>query len=221
MADFAQMRRMMVDNQIRTFDVTDQGVLAAMDTVERENFVPANERALSYTDRSVTLTFDGVAVERDLLSPMVVARMLQAAELEPDQSVLDVASGTGYTAAVMARLVAHVTALESDVVLAAEAERNLASCGNVTVVKGPVAEGASGHGPYDVIMINGAIDAEPLALLKQLKDGGRLIAVNAAADRAARIVKYTRTGDDFGLVTVTNAFARKLPEFTRAPSFVF
>jgi len=222
MTDFAQMRRMMVDNQLRTYDVTSQSVLTAMADVPREKFVPAAERALAYTDRCIPLMEAGDGHGRELMTPMSFARLVQAARIESGERVLVVAAGSGYGAAVAARLAGSVVALESDPVLRARAESGLAdvAAGNVTVVGGDHAAGYAAGAPYDVIIVEGAFETEPSKLLDQLAEGGRLVGIRGAGQAAAAVV-LRRSGDDVGEVFVTNAAAPVLAEFRRAPSFVF
>ncbi len=222
MTDFAQKRRMMVDNQLRTYDVTDQSLLAAMDDVPREAFVPQTDRELAYTDRAVPLAEAGETHGRQLMSPMTFARLVQAAEIEDTDRVLVAAAGTGYSAAVLSRLAAEVVAVESDPALVARARAALETLAvsPVSVVPGNPAEGHSAGAPYDVIIVEGAFEAEPSTLLQQLADGGRLVGVRGFG-RSASVVVIRRSGDDTGETFVTNAAAPPLPELAKPPTFVF
>ena len=222
MTDFAQMRRMMVDNQLRTYDVTSQSLLSAMDEVPREKFVPAAERALSYTDRCIPLAEPGESHGRELMTPMSFARLVQAARIERGERVLVVAAGTGYGAAVAARLGGHVVALESEPSLRKRAESILAEIAgeDVRVVGGDHASGYAAGAPFDVIIVEGAFEAEPSKLLEQLSEGGRLVGIRGVGQAASAVV-LRKTGDDVGETFVTNAAAPLLPEFRRAPTFVF
>ena len=141
MVDFAQARRTMVDSQIRTSDVTDLRVIAAFLEVARERFVPATRKAIAYLDRDVP-----VNDARALLKPMVLARLVQAAGIEPTDRVLDVGCATGYSSAVLGKLAASVVALEEDAALAATAAEALAASGarNVTLASGPLVAGWPG-----------------------------------------------------------------------------
>ena len=174
MIDFANARRMMVDGQIRPSDVTDRDLIAAMLAVPRERFVPPELASVAYLDRDLP-----VDDRRMLLKPMVLARLIQAAEVGADDRVLDVACGTGYSSAILARLAAMVVALEDDPARERRCAKTLAQLGipNVTTVCGPLDAGWSALAPYDVILVNGAFEVEPQELFAQLKEGGRLVGV--------------------------------------------
>jgi len=167
MIDYAQARRMMVDCQLRTFDVNDNTVLDAFDTVPREAFVPKGREPFAYIDQTLNLGEAG-GETRCMPAPMVVARMIQALRVRPGVAALDVATGYGYAAAVMAELGAQVTALESVPDLAAAARTRLGA--SAQVIEGPIADGAPKQGPFDVILINGRVEVRPQALLNQLKE---------------------------------------------------
>src|SRR5207248_581387 len=162
--DFAAARRMMVDGQIRTSDVTDRRVIAAMLEAPRERFVPENMMALAYLDRDLPVNGpeEGRGT-RYLLKPMVIAKLVQAAELEPSDRVLDVGCATGYSSAVLGRLAGSVVALEEEPELAAAAAANLQAVGadNVSVVKGPLIAGWPPAAPYDVIFLDGGAEVAP------------------------------------------------------------
>jgi protein-L-isoaspartate(D-aspartate) O-methyltransferase len=182
MVDFAQARRTMVDCQVRTSDVTDLRVIAALLDVARERFVPAQSRAVAYLDRDVP-----VHGSRVLIKPMVLGKLLQAAAISETDRVLDVGCATGYSSAVLGRLAARVVALEEDEGLAASAAEALAASGarNVAVANGPLVAGWPDEAPYDVILVQGASEVTPEPLLAQLKDGGRLLAVMGRAPTGA------------------------------------
>jgi protein-L-isoaspartate(D-aspartate) O-methyltransferase len=222
MLDFAQARRTMVDSQLRTFDITDRAVLAAMGEVPRERFVPSGREELAYIDQNICVWgSQGVADARFALSPMVLARMIQALQIEPGQRVLDVAAGLGYTSAVLARLGAKPTALESsDALVQAATERFASEAVGILVRQGPIDRGSPEDGLFDAILINGAVAQRPEALLRQLRDGGRLACLTGG-DRAGKAVLFVRSGDAFGLRTLFDAAAPELPEFSPAPGFVF
>ncbi|HST93252.1 MAG TPA: protein-L-isoaspartate O-methyltransferase, partial [Microvirga sp.] len=185
---------MMVDSQLRTFDVNDIPLLDAMDSVPRERFVLPGREELAYIDQDIPVS--NGAERRYMLSPMVMARMVQSLAIEPGEKVLDVACGRGYSSAVMAELGARVTALESDEALAASALECLGDVGvrGVSVRTGPLDQGCSEHAPYDAILVNGAVELRPEQLLRQLAEGGRLICVKGRG-RAARATLYVRSGD--------------------------
>lgn len=217
MADFATSRRMMVDGQVRTNDVTDLRLIAALLEVPRERFVPRNLQPLAYLDRDLA-----VGPGRAMLKPMVLARLIQAAEIGEHDLVLDVGCATGYSAAVMARLADAVVALEEDPELARTANQVLAEVGasNVAVVTGSLTGGWPGQGPYDVIVLNGAVEVVPDALLAQLKDGGRVVAV-VGGRPMAKATLYRASGGHVSARPLFDAAAPELPGFARPPAFVF
>jgi protein-L-isoaspartate(D-aspartate) O-methyltransferase len=217
MTDFAQARRMMVDGQIRTSDVTDLRLLAAFDEVPRERFVPPHRQALAYLDLDVPL--EGAGGARRLLKPMVLAKLIQAADVRAGDRVLDVACGTGYSSAILARLAAAVIALEEDAALADAAVATLAA-DNVKVVGGPLSAGWPRAAPYDVILLNGSAEIVPQALLDQLADGGRLVGVVGRAPIGKGTV-YRRSGAHVSAHPEFDAVAPLLPGFAKPPAFVF
>jgi protein-L-isoaspartate(D-aspartate) O-methyltransferase len=223
MVDFAQARRMMVDCQIRTFDVHDIPLLAAFDEVPRERFVPAGRESLAYSDLDLPVSDGRADAERRfMLKPMVLARMIEALEIEPGAKALDVACGLGYASAVMARLGADVVALESSEAAAAAARERLATLGfeGVTTVSGPLEQGHAPRAPYDAILVNGLVEVKPQALLDQLADGGRLVCIEPRG-RTGRAVLYVRSRDSFGSRAMFDAGAPALPAFKAEPGFVF
>ena len=220
MLDFAQARRTMVDSQLRTFDITDRAVLAAMGEVPRERFMPAGREGLAYSDQNACVSQNqSEADARFMLAPMALGRMIQALQIEPGQRVLDVAAGLGYASAVLARLGAKPIALESSETLVQSATERLAA-GGVLVRQGRLDRGCPEDGPFDAILINGAVAQRPEALLRQLRDAGRLACLTGG-DRAGKAVLFVRSGDAFGLRTLFDAAAPELPEFSPAPGFVF
>lgn len=223
MEEFAAARTKMVDSQLRTEDVTDYAVLAAMGEIPRENFVPARMRPLAYIDEDILVKdADGGTMERYLMEPAPFARLVQLAEVEPTDIVLDIGCATGYSTAVLARLANSVVAVESDADLAALASENLIDFGvaNAAVVTGPLEVGYPSEGPYDVIFLNGAVEFVPDTLLAQLKEGGRLVAV-VGYGRAALAMLFTRTAAEIGSRPVFNAHLRPLPGFAKPKAFVF
>lgn len=220
MFDTAALRTKMVDGQIRPSDVTDHRIIDAMGEIPREAFVPSALASLAYLDRNVAVSADGRS--RSLIQPMVLARLIQAGDIGPTDVVLEVGCATGYGAAVMARLASSVVALEEDPELAKTAVEALTSLGvdNVAVVTGPLTAGYPSEGPFDVILVNGAIEVLPKALTDQLKDGGRLVVVEGLG-QAGRGMLYTRSGDDVGGRVVMNASVPLLPGFGREPAFQF
>jgi len=220
MSGFSTARLKMVDGQVRTNDVTDRRVLDAMLTVPREAFVPASRQALAYLDIDLDVS-EGPA-KRFLIKAQLTGKLLQAAEIGEGDNVLVVGCATGYLAALAAKLASQVTATECDSVLAAKAKDALASLGlaNVTCKAAACTEGDAAAAPYDVIILNGATEVVPEALLGQLKEGGRLVGVSAES-RPPRAMIVTRTHGEFGHRTLFDAAAPVLPGLERAAAFVF
>ncbi len=221
MSNFAAARRMMVDGQVRTSDVTDQRLIAAMLDIPRDTFVPRAVRELSYLDLDVPVG-DGKAPPRRMLKPMTLAKLIQAAAPVETDRVLDVGCTTGYSSAVLGRLVHTVVALEADSALAAQAKAALSEAGarNVDVVTGTLESGLAAKGPYDVILIGGAVDFVPQALFDQMAEGGRLLCVLGTGP-AAKAMIYSRNHGDVSGRVIFDASAGALPGFIKAPSFVF
>jgi protein-L-isoaspartate(D-aspartate) O-methyltransferase len=218
MTDFAAARRIMVDSQVRTADVTDPRLIAAMLELPREEFFPEDKRALAYLDLDVAVSEPGAPVRR-LLKPMVLAKLIAAAGVGDRDRVLDVGCATGYGTAVLARLAAAVIGLEEDAALARKAAAALAGSANATIVTGPLARGVPGEAPYDVILLEGACDIVPDALFEQLRPGGRLACIVGRGPGKATV--YRRIEDDVSARVVFDAAAALLPGFAKAPQFVF
>jgi len=222
MTDFAAARRM-VDSQVRTSDVTDLGIIAAMLELPRERFVPEDKADLAYLDLDIPVTPASAGKPaRRLLKPMVLAKMVQAAEIAAGDHVLDVGCATGYSSALLAHLAQSVVALEEDDALARHARESLRAVGteNVTVVTGPLAQGWPAAAPYDVIFVNGATEILSQALTRQLKEGGRLVAVLGRAP-VGQAMLYRRVGGEVSGWPIFDAAAPLLPGFTSPPAFVF
>ncbi|EJF77137.1 protein-L-isoaspartate O-methyltransferase [Candidatus Bartonella washoeensis Sb944nv] len=222
-ADFAELRRKMVDNQIRTVDVTDLSVLEAFLTVSREDFIPEDMRALSYLDTDILLCSEqSEASARYLMAPASLAKLLQLAAVKSSDIVLDVGANSGYCAALLSKFAGFVIALEANKTLlkrAAETlERN--QYNNVVVVHGPLEQGYAVEGPYDVILIEGSVDFIPEYIFDQMKNYGRLVVVEGHGNAGvARI--YVK---EDGIISVRRAFnlaVKCLPGFLKAPDFVF
>lgn len=207
----------MLDGQLRPNRLTDERLQEAFLAVPREAFVPAALRGVAYVDEDVPL-----GGGRFLMEPMVFARLLQAAELQPGDVLLDVGCATGYSTAVAARLVATVVALECDPELARQANENLAALDvvNAAVVVGELPRGYPEQGPYDVILLNGSADRIPETLLAQLAEGGRLVGVEDD-EGAGRAVIYLKRDGLVGRRVLFDAAVKPLPGFQREPSFVF
>jgi protein-L-isoaspartate(D-aspartate) O-methyltransferase len=221
MSDFATARQKMVDGQVRTADVTDHRILDAMLALPREEFVPASKRALAYLDLDLDVS-EGGSVPRCLIKPMLMAKLLQAAEIRTGDNVLIVGCATGYAAAVAARLAGKVTATEPDEAIAAKGRDALSRVGlqSVKIRVAEPADGDSADAPYDVIVLNGATEVVPETLCGQLRDGGRLLGVFAAT-RPPRATIVTRSHGDFGHRSLFDASAPVLPGLERVPAFVF
>jgi protein-L-isoaspartate(D-aspartate) O-methyltransferase len=221
MSDFSTARQKMVDGQVRPSDVTDIRIIDAMLAVPREAFVPDSQRAMAYLDLDLDVSEAGAA-KRFLIKPVVLAKMLQAAEIRETDHVLVVGCASGYTAAVVAKLAGRVTATESDGSLAAKASDVLAKLGfgNVTVRTAAAGEGDAANAPYDVIVLAGATEIIPDRLYRQLGDGGRLVGVFAMS-RPQRAMIVTHSHADFGDRALFDAAVPVLPGLERPPAFVF
>lgn len=219
MTDFAAARRTMVDGQLRTFDVTDQSILGAVLAVPRERFVPVDSVGIAYLDNEIVVGGHG---QRRMLKPMVFAKMLQSAAILPSDHVLDVGSGTGYSAAVIGKLCDHVVALEEDPDLVRHTRQNLAGVGaaNVTVAEGPLGIGWPARAPYDVIVLNGAAETVPPVLFDQLKPSGRLVAI-VGDGPAPKVTVYRLIQGQFSGWPVFDASGPVLPGFSRPQVFQF
>lgn len=219
-----QLRRTMVDCQLRTFDVTDADVLSAVLNTPREPFVSEPVDSLVYSDAALLVR--GAQASRRLLLPMVVARAFQEARLTKSDRALDVGGAGGYAAAILARLVGSVIALDNDSGFIETAQRGFSQLGlsNARALKGELAAGLPGEGPFDVILVNGAIEVRPEALLAQLADGGRLLAVESAQGAgvgSGQMMLWERIGDAFGSRRLFPAAAEPLAGFARKPMFAF
>lgn len=214
--DFATARRTMVDGQIRTWDVTDQALLAAFLDVPRERFVAPLHAGIAYLDTDIPVGGEG----RRMLKPMVLAKLLQALGITQTDNVLIVGCATGYSAAIVAQLAQKVVALEEEAAMAASARTNLAGVASVAVVSGPLVAGVPAQGPYDAILVAGVVDAVPAALLVQLKDGGRLAAIVGDVPPCKGMLYRAVRGEVSGRPIFDGAGSR-LPGFAKPPAFVF
>lgn len=213
-AQSAAQREAMVASQLRTSGVDDVRVIAAMASVPREAFVPRGTASLAYRDALMPL-----GEGRFQNTPLATARLLNEAALRGDERVLLIGAAGGYTAALLAGLCAHVTAVEQGS-LAASARDALVELDEVTFVEAPLAEGAADGAPYDVIVIDGAVEALPDALVGQLREGGRI--VTGLVDRGVtRLASGYRTGGGFGLFDFADVECAVLPGFARPARFEF
>lgn len=212
-------RHNMVQAQVRPNHVTDPRVVAAMEEIARERFLPRARQAFAYADADVPL-----GAGRVLCNPMTAARLVQSAAVKPADVVLAVGCGGGYLTAILSRLASTVVALESDAALTAQAERTLRELGvvNAAVVHGEdVLQGHAAQKPYDAIIVEGAVPGAPLDLLNQLAPGGRLVAViSDGPRRGGRLTVFTRTETG---VEVQPLFEATLPPlvFASMPVFSF
>ena len=215
--DLVQARSRMVDGQVRTGDVTDLRIQAAMLELPRERFAPEPE--LAYADFDLPL---GARSGRAMLRPRTLGKLLQALEVAPGDRALDVGCGTGYGVAVLSHLAGDVFGLEEDSALAATATKVLAACGirNASVVTGPLSDGWPLQAPYDVILVEGASEIVPRALLEQLNDGGRLACIEGRGPSGKAMV-YRSAGGTVSGRPVFDAAAPLLPGFAQPPAFVF
>jgi protein-L-isoaspartate(D-aspartate) O-methyltransferase len=216
--NFEAARKHMVDSQVRPNDVTDLKIQEALETVPREIFLPAELRETAYIDREIRY-----APGRALVTARDFGKLLTA--LEPDKAdlALEVACGSGYSTAVLAMLCEMVVAVENDEKLAEIAQQNWAQLGivNAAVINGEPEKGAAKQGPFDIILVATAIEAEPTALLSQLKDGGRLGAI-LRREGCAKGVIWRRSGDAYGLTVIFDAAAKVIiPGFERPKAFSF
>lgn len=215
MIDFKSARTMMVDTQVRPSDVTKFPIIDAMLSVPRETYVPDQMQSVAYVGEHLDF-----GTGRTLLDPRSFAKLLDALEFQGNEMVLDIGSLLGYSSAVIARMCDAVVAVEDDGTMIADAEAIWSGEGvdNVIAVQVELADGAKEHGPYDVIILEGAVESIPMALLEQLKDGGRIAAIfqeNASGE--------ARIGIKSGAVVTWrlafNCAAPVLPGFEKAPEF--
>lgn len=218
MADSALQRKNMVESQVRPSDVTDRRIMAAMQDIPRERFVPEGQRSLAYMDEAIP--FGG---GRGLLAPRIFARLVQLGNIGADDRVLDVGCLTGYSAAVLARLAGHVTALESDAGFARSAQIELAAkpAAIVDVITGALAAGHAAGAPYDVIIVEGGTERMPEALIDQLAPGGRLVAIEASGRRLGQAVIITKNASGLTKRVAFEASGFLLPGFEKPAAFTF
>jgi protein-L-isoaspartate(D-aspartate) O-methyltransferase len=212
--NFEHMRRAMVASQLRTTGVNDPKVVAAMGAVPRELFVPEHLVSGAYTDLVVPLGHG-----RELNTPMALGRMLSEARLKGHERALVIGCATGYSAAVVARLAKSVVALEEQPELAAWARRALEGSG-VTVVEGPLNQGHSQGGPYDFVLIDGAVECVPQPIIDQIAEGGE-IAAAILDDGVPRLSVGRVVGGAFGSAAYADAAAPMLPGFLKPRGFSF
>ena len=216
MTVFEDRRRNMVDTQVRPSDVTKFPIIEAMLTVPRERFVPDSHEEAAYIGENIPLT-----PHRVILEPRTLAKMLDGLDIQATEVVLNVGAGLGYSTAILARLAEAVVAVEHDAEMAQSAQDVLLSINaeNVAVIAGDLTDGAPKHGPYDAILVEGAVEHVPQPLLDQLKDGGRFAAL--FSEGSLGVVKIGHKPD--GMVSwrfAFNAGAPVLPGFEAPRAFV-
>lgn len=218
MIDYASARLHMVDSQLRTNRVTNEGLLEAFSSVPRERFVPEDRDGIAYIDEDVAIGHD-----RYLMEPMVLGRLLEAVRPRRGDVALDLGCGTGYATAILARLVATVVAVESEDHLVRRAGATLSdlSIDNTVVVKGDLTEGYPAQAPYDIILINGAVHRVPDAISGQLADDGRLVTVLRDGSGVGRAYLMRRTGDVVAGRVLFDAAVPFLAGFEPQAGFVF
>jgi len=221
--DFAAARLNMVEGQLRPNQVGDLRILDAMGEIPRELFVPSNLVGVAYLDEDIPLIGS-----RTLMQPMVLAKLIQAADIQEGETVLDLAPATGYSTLVLAALTDKVTAVEPDALLHQEVEKHIATyaAGRAVAYAGAPVEGCIGRAPFDVIFINGSAEFVPQVLFDQLAEGGRLIAVRVSYDKphAAHIGQaclYRKTKGGVSEQLLFDANIRPAPGFYLPRGFTF
>jgi protein-L-isoaspartate(D-aspartate) O-methyltransferase len=220
MTDFAALRLRMVDNQLRTREVTDREVIRAFSTVPREKFAAPDEQPFAYADRELRMS--PAVPNRRMLDPVTLARLIHALPRGPETKAMVVGCGSGYSAAILSGLVGSVVGVEEDKTLATLARGNLAALAvtNASVAEGKLAAGNPAAAPYDAILVEGAVEVLPDAILRQLKTGG-LLATVERDDRVSRATLYEKVGSDATKWPLFDAWATLLPGFERKREFVF
>lgn len=218
MIDYAAARLNMVEGQLRTNRITDPALMGAFLAVPRERFVPAAFKGAAYVDEDIPLGHG-----RYLMEPLVLARLIQLADLARDERALFVGAGSGYGAAVLAQIAASVVALESRPELAEMARRACGELGydNVSVIEGPLEKGHGGGAPYHAILFGGAVADAPAALARQLAEGGRMVAVLKPDAAVGKATLMRRAGTVLSRRAAFDAATPMLPDFAPEPSFVF
>ncbi|MDP2697986.1 protein-L-isoaspartate O-methyltransferase [Thalassospira sp.] len=216
--DYQIARHNMVENQVRTNKVTDPLVVAAMEEVPRELFLPQDRRGIAYVDEDIPVG-DG----RFAMEPMIIARLMQSAEIATTDVALVIGAGYGYSSALLSRIAETVVAVESNAAMTASAEKTFQdnSIDNVIVVEGDLAAGYAKQSPYNVVLFDGAVAEVPAAILDQLSEGGRLVAVVRAAGKVGVARLYERENGVVGYRDLFDANIPYLPGFEPAKSFVF
>lgn len=213
----SSLRQHMIDGQLLPNDVTDDNVVKAVSKVNRQTFMPDGYKGVAYIDKSIQ-----VAPGRYILEPLVFAKLLSSADIQSNELALDIAPATGYSSAVLSKLVEAVVAIEEDKALSETATQNLSveECDNVAVINTSHREGLKKQGPYDLIFINGMIDEVPETLLNQLKDNGRILCI-LNQDGFGRAALVTYNDKIVGIRILFDAVAPALPGFQKPKKFEF
>lgn len=214
-AEFADMRAAMVDCQLRPCDIIEPRLVAAFARVPRERFVPAERQAIAYADRAIPL-----GGGRVLSAPLVTARLIDAAHVRSGDRILLVGAASGYAAAILRELGADVTALDESADLSAMAAAALGATPGVTIATGALNHGWAAGAPYDVIVIDGAIELLPDALVQQLREGGTIVAARRE-QAVSRLVRGVKVAGTVALHAFADMDAADLPGFARPPAFAF
>lgn len=222
MTNFSVERTTMVDCQVRPSDVTDLPIISAMLEIPREQFLSETQKPLAYIDEDIALNTSTDGVPRYMMEPTAFARLIQLADIGENSIVLDVGCATGYSTAILARLCASVVAVEQDANMSAEATRNLSELeiDNAVVVTGALNQGYAKEGPFDAIFVGGAVGEIPDTLVKQLKDGGKLVVVEGTG-KSGTAMLYIRDGDNISKRSYFNCSVWPLPGFEKQAVFVF
>jgi protein-L-isoaspartate(D-aspartate) O-methyltransferase len=215
MTSFSAARTAMVDRQVRPSDVTSFPIIDAMLRIPRERFLPTRLQEVAYSDGPVQ-----IGQGREMLAPRTFAKMLDGARIGPDDLVLDIAPGLGYSTAIIAQMAAAVIAIEPDEEMAKAAAGILTALevDNALLKAGDPLQGDAAHGPYDAVFVNGAVGRLPKALCDQLKDGGRLVTIETSGG-VGRAVVYVRSGDHVHPRPLFDASAAVIPGFEREEEF--
>ena len=219
MTDFAAARQNMIDGQIRPNKVIDSSLLKAISATPREVFVPQSRQGMAYGDENLA-----IADDRYLIEPTTFARLVQALELSPDHTVIDIGGMTGYAAAVLARLVAKVVMVESDADLAAQAKENFKKLGlnNIEIHVGSLGAGYQKAAPYDAGFVNGAVAEVADAWIQQISPNGGRLAVVVTQDRqVGRASLGQKNGDNWSVIPLFDAQTPYMAGFAPKPAFQF
>jgi len=221
MTDFSAARHNMVESQVKPNDITSHALISAMRHIAREEFLPQELQNIAYMDDDIQISQLGEG--RYLMEPRVLSKLIQLADIDSNDHILDIGCGTGYSTAVLAQLGSSVVGLESDKSLASQASENLSNqdIDNVAIVSSKMENGLAQQGPYDVIFFSGRIHEVPEKVKLQLKEGGRLVAVISTNGTLGSATLYLKTGTTISDRTSFEANIKALPGFAPQKGFVF